>query len=51
MVKLRLKDFLKNELVKRKPEYADCIRVSKEFKIPLVEVYSEINKILNAQNE
>jgi len=33
--------------IKSKPEYEDCIRIAREKKIPLNQVYKEIEKLLS----
>jgi len=45
--KVRIKRaFLNDEMIKQKPEYDDCVRISKKFNISINEVYKEIDKIL-----
>lgn len=39
--------FANDQVIKRKPEYADCVRISREQNVPLLEVYKEIEKALN----
>lgn len=38
--------YYKDELVNSKPEYEDCKRFAKENNIPIVEIYREINKVM-----
>ncbi|MFP4060027.1 MAG: nickel pincer cofactor biosynthesis protein LarC [Bacteroidales bacterium] len=45
--KIRVKKAIYNgETIRQKPEYDDCLRISKENNIPLLTVYNEINKYL-----
>jgi uncharacterized protein (TIGR00299 family) protein len=39
--------FYNNKKIKSKPEYEDCIKIARERKIPLAEVYKEIEKRMN----
>jgi pyridinium-3,5-bisthiocarboxylic acid mononucleotide nickel chelatase len=38
---------LNGEKIKSKPEYEDCKRLAKKNNVPLSEIYSEINRVLN----
>lgn len=45
--KVRVKlGFLNNEVIKSKPEYEDCLKISKENNIPIMEVYREVASLL-----
>lgn len=39
------------QVIKTKPEYEDCLRISKENKIPIRIVYQEIATLLDSQNQ
>ncbi len=39
--------FLNGEVIKSKPEYVDCLAISRTNNIPLTEVYKEVINILN----
>lgn len=46
--KVRIKRAIhKNEVIKQKPEYEDCVKIAKENNIPIIEVYRKIEKLLN----
>ena len=45
------KGFFKGNQVKSKPEYEDCKRAAEKNKIPLPEVYKEVEKVLNARKK
>ena len=46
--KVRIKRAIhKNEVIKQKPEYGDCVKIAKENNIPIIEVYRKIEKLLN----
>ena len=38
--------FYDNQKIKSKPEYEDCIKIARQHKIPLNQVYKEIEKLL-----
>ena len=46
--KVRIKSAIyRGNRIKAKPEYEDCIRIAKEFKMPVQQVYQEISKLLS----
>lgn len=50
--KVRIKQAIHHgNVIKRKPEYADCRKISNHHNIPLIEVYKEIEKLLNQSSD
>jgi hypothetical protein len=46
--KVRIKlGYLNNNIIKSKPEYEDCLKISRENKIPISDVYKEVGALLN----
>ena len=39
--------YLDGSCIKSKPEYDDCLKISKEYNIPLIQVYNEIAFLIN----
>ncbi len=39
--------YYNGKIVKSKPEYEDCKKIAKENKLPILEIYKEVNNILN----
>jgi uncharacterized protein (DUF111 family) len=37
-----------DNIVRKKPEYEDCVRLALENHVPLIEVYREAEKLLNS---
>ena len=49
---VRIKEsYLQEQLITRKPEYDDCRRIAAERDIPLRQVYNEIQKMLDSNDQ
>ncbi len=46
--KVRIKHgCLNNKIIKSKPEYDDCLKISQQSKVPILDIYLEIESLLN----
>jgi uncharacterized protein (TIGR00299 family) protein len=45
--KVRIKHgYLNNKIIKSKPEYDDCLKISQQSKVPILDIYQEIESLL-----
>ncbi|HSG67679.1 MAG TPA: nickel insertion protein, partial [Bacteroidales bacterium] len=45
---VRIKNgFFREQKIRQKPEYEDCARLAREHKVPLSEIYREVDRVLN----
>ena len=38
--------YLNNKIIKSKPEYDDCLKISQQSKVPILDIYQEIESLL-----